>query len=507
MNPLDARRRLLGRNVYKKTVEGNPAIAQGSLSRRYPGIEMQGWTEQDNTTGAQLFDISTSQIGAISRVTGQILEYGANWLASDYIPVISGGQYSCTYATNYGDTGYAFYDESKVFLSGVPCTTNFTVPESAVFCRITVNTTDSDPNIFMLNEGSTALPYEPYTGGAPSPSPDYPQEIVSAGNWNEETQKWEYEVKLTGKNLFDQSLLTSKTQSGATVTNNGDGSFTISGEGQLDTNGFIQLSGISGDEARKLLRVGRIFSNNPTAVPRFYCYAYDADNNVLFSTVTSTGQAIVTSEILQKMSRLYFVFHSVSGETITPVTIWPMVWQYGDGAWEPYKPPQTVTLTSDRPLTKWDKLEKRNGQWGWVYKSIIAEYDGSADEVWTYISDDTSSRVYTRISGVDGESFCDKFIEGIALNEGYYDIADSIYLRFNVHNIAESASSWKTWLQSNPITVWCETDTKTFVPLSETEQTQMNALHTNRPTTALSNNQDCEMSLTYKTRKSMEVTT
>ena len=34
----------------------------------------------------------------------------------------------------------------------------------------------------MLNEGSTTKPWEPYTGGKPSPSPDYPQEIKSAGD-------------------------------------------------------------------------------------------------------------------------------------------------------------------------------------------------------------------------------------------------------------------------------------------------------------------------------------
>nr|DAU62247.1 MAG TPA: hypothetical protein [Caudoviricetes sp.] len=34
----------------------------------------------------------------------------------------------------------------------------------------------------MLNAGNTALPWEPYTGGKPSPSPDYPQEIQSAGD-------------------------------------------------------------------------------------------------------------------------------------------------------------------------------------------------------------------------------------------------------------------------------------------------------------------------------------
>ena len=34
----------------------------------------------------------------------------------------------------------------------------------------------------MLNAGSTVKPWEPYTGGQPSPSPDYPQEIVTAGS-------------------------------------------------------------------------------------------------------------------------------------------------------------------------------------------------------------------------------------------------------------------------------------------------------------------------------------
>ena len=36
--------------------------------------------------------------------------------------------------------------------------------------------------MIMLNSGSTSLPWEPYTRGEPSPSPDYPQEIESAGD-------------------------------------------------------------------------------------------------------------------------------------------------------------------------------------------------------------------------------------------------------------------------------------------------------------------------------------
>mgnify|MGYP000065540843 CR=1 FL=1 len=41
--------------------------------------------------------------------------------------------------------------------------------------------------------------YEPYTGGKPSPSPEYPQEIVSVGG------NGSIGVEITGKNLFDLS--------------------------------------------------------------------------------------------------------------------------------------------------------------------------------------------------------------------------------------------------------------------------------------------------------------
>lgn len=46
----------------------------------------------------------------------------------------------------------------------------------------------------MLELGTEATAYEPYTGGQPSPSPDYPQEIKSVVNPT---------VKVCGKNLFD----------------------------------------------------------------------------------------------------------------------------------------------------------------------------------------------------------------------------------------------------------------------------------------------------------------
>lgn len=305
MNILEARRRTLGGHILKKTAQGNPAIATDSLARMYPGIEMQGWTEQDSTTGAQLFDASGKEVNS-----------------STFIPfpvAVTDGKYTLSTNANKSSAGNSF-----IFFSGG----NVTSGGDGVYegKSVTVDSVDGYVTILMrkiegidpiknfetmLNAGTTAKPYEPYTGGAPSPSPDYPQEIVSAGNWNEAAQKWEYEIEVSGNDGFSQ----------------------------------------------------------------------------------------------------------------------------------------TVTLTADRPLTKWDKLEKRNGQWGWVYKS---------EEI---------------------ESYTDESVPG-----EYFSTTGQL---------------------STGAQVWYETTTETFVPLTTTEQEAMEALHTYRPTTVLSNEQDCDMTLTYKSRKGM----
>ena len=67
--------------------------------------------------------------------------------------------------------------------------------------------------------------------------------------------------------------------------------------------------------------------------------------------------------------------------------------------------------------------------------------------------------------------------------------------------------NWKNFLSENPITIITYLDEETFVPLTESEQEAMNELYTFRPTTVLSNDCECEMTLTYKTKKSLEVTT
>lgn len=504
MNTLEARRRLLGRNVYKRTTEGNPAIAQGSLARMYPGITMQGWTEQPQYEGNQLFEASKlpskTQGGATVTNNGD-----------GSFTITGKGQLTISFFNSISISG----DEARKFLRAGTLRTNTAgkVPQFYVYAQdsdsevlfSTANTGKSELTdeilgvidrfyyVFYSDQGSVITPgivwpmvyqdgdgtWEPYTGGVPSPSPDYPQEIVSAGNYDETSGKYKVDITLTGSNLIDFN------------------------QGQNDGFNLINLDA-------SLLTTGQTYTfTNYKCNTRVSLYAKmsdGTDDKPLVSQYLNESDS-ANFEFIDNVESLY-----VGGLDASIASDSQFMFNPGTTPlpYEPYKPPQTVTLAADRPLTKWDKLEKRNGQWGWVYKSAKKEFDGSADESWEKYSNIGFRIVLGEMkSGTSLDGFCTRF-------ENVKDyIFDKTGIRFGVDNnvmyintstITVELQDFKLLLQSNPIKVLFETETSDFVPLSESEQEQMNALHTNRPTTVLSNNQDCEMMLKYKTKKSLEVT-
>ena len=173
---------------------------------------------------------------------------------------------------------------------------------------------------------------------------------------------------------------------------------------------------------------------------------------------------------------------------------------------------QTVTLTADRPLTKWDRLTKKNGVWGWEYKSAEIALDGSEKWYLTGVTSDEYQGFALRSSDYNAMKsnlrlVCDRFAYSKSDKINTCKQENSEFgLRFVVsieYVPNKTVADWENWLQSNPITVLYQLAEPTFVPLSETEQEQMNVLYTFRPTTVLSNDCECNMSLTYKTKKSM----
>lgn len=77
----------------------------------------------------------------------------------------------------------------------------------------------------QIEKGSESTTYEPYTGGIPSPNPDYPQEIKSVANPT---------VKVCGKNLF-KATLGNVTANGITCTANSDGTYILNGTCTVST--------------------------------------------------------------------------------------------------------------------------------------------------------------------------------------------------------------------------------------------------------------------------------
>lgn len=536
MNTLEARRRLLGRNAYKRTTEGNPAIAQGSLARRYPGITMQGWTEQAQYDGNQLFDasvfdgmeksgVSVSVKDGVITATGTsdtaIWIQSANMTEEDFKKFKSGNIYVKNYKTSDCNYEVGIYINNTTIKEGnspynIPDGYLETNPNNVYFfidIQAGVELKGSiQPMIYQDGDGT----WEPYTGGQPSPSPDYKQDVKNAGKYNEETQKYEYEMKLTGANLFNP------------VSNQkGYYTGTVGNAVLFDTNvGYSWLLELTD------FTTGQYTISLDTDVNVRWRYYITDDNDVILALYEDSSANAThnyrTFELPDGAKKFYFSILEIDSADGATIMLNP-----GSEALphEPYRTPQTVTLTSDRPLTKWDKLEKRKGQWGWVYKSAEKVLDGTEPYVTAsgnYISD-FSSNCYTVISDmvIDGKD--NAFMNRLSNIDYSWTLADAIGFSKNLDQLhvrisnadlgttGESSSSeviaaMKAYVaqqyeEGNPFVFWYETAEETFAPLPESEQAAMNALYTFRPTTVLSNDCECDMTLTYKTKKSLEVTT
>lgn len=133
------------------------------------------------TLGNQLFDKSTCEDRKGVSVNNGVLYDDTSVCTSDFINI----QDCVNIAWNYGNKFGAFYNNAKEFISAFSNNTYVSIPTNATYLRITLGMGEKEE--FMLNKGTVALPWEPYTGGV----------------------KKAYDVgirkKLTGKNQWDAS--------------------------------------------------------------------------------------------------------------------------------------------------------------------------------------------------------------------------------------------------------------------------------------------------------------
>lgn len=217
-------------------VAGEPPLTlENAIGKPLKGLRIYGKSTQVTTTGAQLLNLKDECIIARDGVTIKILDNGCLFVNGTplytYMGVyseklaLSPGKYH--FSGNYDGPGSVY---GQIFIAKEDGSTayytddSFTVDGSEKDITLAVQNGKDVEHIdnyvlyLMLSKGDTQLPWEPYTGGKPSPSPDYPQEIESVGT------KWS-----TGANLVDVHNAIKINVYGLAVAVKDDGTIIISG--------------------------------------------------------------------------------------------------------------------------------------------------------------------------------------------------------------------------------------------------------------------------------------
>lgn len=207
-----------GPNVITATITGRRIVLEKCAGGKLRGLILYGKSTQVTTTGAQLFEPISDSLN----LNGVVITFGKNGekiVVSGTAVLSQEIQISKPIQMQAGEKYVLTLDEvhyfENIWLQGNGVrfgwsgknTANkviITVPDSIAErtdCAMYASVKEGEAcnftiNHLMLNAGDTALPWEPYTGGKPSPSPDYPQEIQSAGD------DGSIGIEVHGKNIF-----------------------------------------------------------------------------------------------------------------------------------------------------------------------------------------------------------------------------------------------------------------------------------------------------------------
>ena len=156
------------------------------------------------------------------------------------------------------------------------------------------------------------------------------------------------QVQTKGYQLFDASEVKTASMGGATVTANNDGSYTVSGTGSL-TKDFWIGGGYSHDEVLKLFKVGQLTVSAKATMPKVYV-SLSGSKGKHFEIYA--GETVdITKEMLEDTNlSAGFGFYGGTGKGIITGTVKPMLYQSGDGTWEPFtggKPSPSMEYKQD----------------------------------------------------------------------------------------------------------------------------------------------------------------
>ena len=469
---------------------GKPVSVSDSAEMPLQGLNVYGKSKQVTTTGANLFDANDVSKGYVSDDSGSNIVV-ANSYCSNFITVSAKTKYYL-YSGQDGGRWGAFYDSSKTFILGIgPDKYNsvFETPENAAYVRFTVNYNNNNPDFarnVIFAKSDVALPFELYTGGKPSPSPEYPQEMVSIG------ENGSIGVEITGKNLL--------------------GLFDFHKCYVSETNKFVSnSSSVSYSCETKKLPEKIILSGNNINRNNISYTNKKPETGTLFDIVN-----VKENPITIKKEYEYINIHIAYGSVPDNVQI-----EKGTEAtsYEPYKQPQSLPITTPTGLSAipvpsgtsgitytdaggqaWiaDEIDFARGKY--VQRVWKGVFDGSSDEEW---SEHWREGTYTtRIKWSDlvlpRKILCNQYIYGNGIGQFDSLLDDGqLHLYFNYDNGTIGMDAFKALIASNPIKVMTYLNTPIETDLSEAQIQAYKSLTTFKPTSIISNGAGAQMEVEY----------
>lgn len=316
-----------------------------------------------------------------------------------------------------------------------------------------------------------------------NPAPDNPQEIKSAGKWNEGTQKYEVDVKVTGKNLLDIKDITSETPQWLEIP------CLIKNNIYIKSNNSTVL--VENNQARLIV----CFKDGTSRA----MYDNSMTNGLPFKANSENPITTIKVRGTHIKSGVYSGIQVEYGNEPTP--------------YEPYTE-QSVQIALDEPLRGIGEYKDTITKDGVVRKIKRTVFDGGEDEKWGIAIE--RENVINFVST--------QFSDAIKINEHQRSMMDKLkwssgvwgrdevgqdmfarILRMNMpKTLTPDLQTFKTWLSQNPLTVDYVLAEPVTEPLPESVQDQLSALHSENGTTHVfvdSGEVPCGIKLTYRKEK------
>lgn len=288
--------------------------------------------------------------------------------------------------------------------------------------------------MIQVEKGSTAHDYEPYTGGKPSPNPEYPQEIKAVNKLS---------GVMCGKNLFNYNTY---------IKNNKQLKIIIKGGKTLFINNSIS-SGLN----------YKIYDINNNILGTFISLNFTMTNPLKLPTNASYIE--IKSD--NPFRNLYIGYSS-------------------NTTYEPYIG-SILNYTLQNPLYKigdvYDYIDFNRGK---IVRNIgVITFDGSDDELWNEYSNNVSMDGYSvNVSNAIDTTpcICNKLLTtntiSTTLEEAIKVLDNTMYVVLNKIRGLNTTELFKSWLQSNPITVYYQLSTPTEEDIPTELLTQLKQLQT-----------------------------